>query len=188
MAIADGLLFIREWFRHPRSVAALFPSGRALASLITKDISVRSGPVLELGPGTGVFTQALIKRGVQQQNLTLIEHSSRFAHLLQTRFPNARVLRMDAADLDRDKIFGGIPVGAIVCGLAFLNMPQEKVATILKAAFDCLHPDGSFFLFTYGYRCSVPNRMLVQLDLHADRVGRTFRNIPPASVYRIKRR
>jgi phospholipid N-methyltransferase len=63
-------------------VAAILPSGRALASLITKDISAATGPVLELGPGTGVFTQALLARGVRQQDLTLIEYGSDFARLL----------------------------------------------------------------------------------------------------------
>ncbi|WP_370677225.1 class I SAM-dependent methyltransferase [Pleomorphomonas sp. PLEO] len=188
MSLSDALLFIREWFRNPRSVAAIFPSGTALASLITKEISANTGPVVELGPGTGAFTQALLKRGVRQQDLTLIEYSSDFARLLQTRFPQARVLWMDAAGLDRNGLFDGAPVGAVVCGLGFLNMPEDKIRAILKGAFGYVRPGGSFFLFTYGARCSVPDATLAALDLQAIWVGRTFQNIPPASVYRIERR
>lgn len=187
MSLSDALLFMREWFRNPRSVAAIFPSGKALASLVTREISPETGPVVELGPGTGAFTQALLKRGVRPQDLTLVEYSSDFARLLQTRFPHVRVLWMDAAGLDRTKLVDRAPVGAVVCGLGFLNMPQGKIAAILKAAFDCLRPDGSFFLFTYGARCSVPDATLAELNLQAIWVGRTFQNIPPASVYRIER-
>ncbi|MBS1167487.1 MAG: ribosomal adenine methylase transferase [Proteobacteria bacterium] len=187
MSLSDALVFMREWFRNPRSVAAIFPSGNALASLITREISAETGPIVELGPGTGVFTQALLKRGVRPQDLTLVEYSSDFARLLQTRFPHVRVLWMDATALDRNGLFEGVPVGAVVCGLGFLNMAQEKVTAVLKAAFDCLRPDGSLFLFTYGARCSVPDATLAALNLQAIWVGRTFQNIPPASVYRIER-
>lgn len=188
MSVADVITFIREWLRNPRSVAAIAPSGRALASLITKEISAKTGPVIELGPGTGAFTRALLKRGVQQQDLTLVEYGSDFAHLLQSRFPHARVLWMDATWLDRHRLFEGAPVGAVVSGLGFLNMSQKKIEAILKGAFDHLRPDGALYLFTYGPRCSVSDATLDELDLNATRIGKTFLNIPPASVYRIARR
>ncbi|WP_084484927.1 methyltransferase domain-containing protein [Methylosinus sp. LW3] len=188
MPFAAAIPFLREWMRSPRSVAAVLPSGQALASLITKDISAVTGPVLELGPGTGVFTQALLARGVRQQDLTLIEYGSDFARLLQRRFPEARVLWMDAALLDRHELYRDAPVGAVVCGLGFLNMPQEKIAAIVKGAFRYLRQDGAFYFFTYGERCSVPDAVLAELDLEATHVGKTFRNVPPAAVYRITRR
>ncbi len=67
--------------------------------LITRDIQPDDGPVLELGPGTGVFTKALLARGVSERDLTLIEYGSEFMRMLQFRFPQARVLWMDAAQL-----------------------------------------------------------------------------------------
>lgn len=187
MAIADLTLFLREWIRNPRSVAAIAPSGRVLASLITQEVSASTGPVIELGPGTGSFTEALLKRGVRREDLTLIEYGSDFARVLQMRFPGVRVLWMDAAWLDRHELYEGAPVGAVVSGLGFLNMPEKKIAAILKGAFGYLRPDGAFFLFTYGHRCSVSETILAELGLQATCVGRTFRNFPPASVYRIAR-
>lgn len=187
-AITDLMPFFRAWMRNPRSVAAVAPSGRALASLITQEISARTGPVIELGPGTEAITQALLERGVREQDLTLVEYGSDFARLLQVRFPDARVLWMDAAALNRHLLFNEAPVGAVVCGLGLLNMEQKKIAEILRGAFRFLRPDGAFFLYTYGKRCSVPETLLDALDLEATRIGRTFRNLPPASVYRIVRR
>jgi phosphatidylethanolamine/phosphatidyl-N-methylethanolamine N-methyltransferase len=188
MSVADVMLFLREWLRNPKSVAAIAPSGRALASLITREISSSTGPVIEIGPGTGVFTEALLKRGVRRENLTLVEYGSEFARVLQMRFPGVRVLWMDATQLCRHKLYDGAPVGAVISGLGFLNMPDERIAVILEGAFEYLRPDGVFFLFTYGPRCSVPDALLAGLGLEATCVGKTFRNFPPASVHRIARR
>ena len=92
MAAQNLLLFFRALACNPRSVGAIAPSGANLASLITSEITAASGPVLELGPGTGVFTEALLERGVRESDLTLIDYGSDFMRLLQARFPRARVL------------------------------------------------------------------------------------------------
>src|SRR3954465_10228298 len=91
----DFLSFFLSWMSAPRRVGAIAPSGAALADLITREITAPTGPLLELGAGPGAFTYKLLKRGVRQQDLTLIEYGSDFMKLLQMRFPNARVLWMD---------------------------------------------------------------------------------------------
>ncbi|PAY09207.1 SAM-dependent methyltransferase [Bradyrhizobium sp. UFLA03-84] len=188
MSAADILPFFRAWVRNPMRVAAVAPSGPAISSLMTQEITADTGPVIELGPGTGVFTDALLKRGVRQQDLTLVEYGSEFIPLLQRRFPGARVLWMDAAWLWRERLFEGTPVGAVVSGLGLLIMPPEKVTTILDAAFRYLRAGGAFYQITYGPRCPVSDAVLDRLDLQASCIGQTFRNLPPASVYRISRR
>jgi phosphatidylethanolamine/phosphatidyl-N-methylethanolamine N-methyltransferase len=160
----------------------------AVAALMTRDINARTGPVIELGPGTGPFTYALLDRGVREQDLTLIEYGSDFLPLLQTRFPKARVLWMDAAWLDKYPLFEEASVGAIISGLGILTMPPRKVIAILTGAFSYLRPDGAFYQITYGPRCPVSDAILDRLDLEATRIGQTLRNVPPASVYRIARR
>jgi len=59
---------------------------------------------------------------------------------------------------------------------------------VLKSAFHHLAPDGSFYQFTYRFGPPVPRSILARLDLRAERIGGTFANVPPASVYRITRR
>ncbi|MBR0898808.1 methyltransferase domain-containing protein [Bradyrhizobium tropiciagri] len=188
MSAADILPFFRAWVRNPLRVAAVAPSGPAVASLMAQEITADTGPVIELGPGTGVFTDALLRRGVRQRDLTLVEYGSEFIPLLQRRFPGARVLWMDAAWLKRERLFEGAPVGAVVSGLGLLIMPPEKVTAILDGAFGYLRPDGAFYQITYGPRCPVADAILDRLDLQASCIGQTFRNLPPASVYRISRR
>jgi len=129
MAAQNLLLFFRALACNPRSVGAIAPSGANLASLITSEITAASGPVLELGPGTGVFTEALLERGVRESALTLIEYGSDFMRLLQARFPRARVLWMDAAWMASHDLFEH-PLGAVVSGLPLLNFAPKKVAAI----------------------------------------------------------
>lgn len=107
---------------------------------------------------------------------------------LQFRFPQARVLRMDAARLASHKLFAEAEVGAVVSGLPLLSLPPRKVIAILSGAFGYMRNNGSFYQFTYGPRCPVPRAILDRIGLKAVRVGGTIRNLPPASVYRITRR
>jgi phospholipid N-methyltransferase len=179
--------FLRAWVADPRRVASITPSGTALANLVTSEISPGIGPVLELGAGTGVFTRALLARGVAERDLTLLEYGSDFAQLLRDRFPRARVLSMDAARLARASLFKGAPVGAVVSGLPLLHMSPRKIMAILNGAFGYLRQGSSFYQFTYMPRCPISPRLLTRLGLEATRIGGTFRNIPPAAVYRISR-
>jgi phosphatidylethanolamine/phosphatidyl-N-methylethanolamine N-methyltransferase len=164
----------------------VLPSGGALAELISSEIGPDTGPVIELGAGTGVFTQALLARGVRKSDLTLIEANPEFARLLELRFPGVRVLRTDARRLTQLK--GGGLAGAVVSGLPLLNMPPVGVMAILARSFAHLRANGSFYQFTYGPKSPVPRRVLDRLGLQAVRIGWTVRNVPPASVYRFSRR
>lgn len=187
MTASDAFFFLAAWASAPLRVASIMPSGTRLAELMTREIDADAGPVLELGPGTGPFTRALLARGVMENDLTLIEYEADFARLLKQRFPAARVLRMDAADLRDNRPFNGPVAGAAVSGLPFLNIPPRKAMAILEGVFQVMRPDAALYQFTYGPRCPIDQTLLDRLDLHATRIGHTFRNLPPATVYRIKR-
>lgn len=163
------------------------PSGRALASLITREIDWASGKVLELGPGTGIFTDHLVTRGVNQSDLTLVEQNPGFARLLKKRFPRATILEIDAATLGLIRPPQGDLFGAAVCGLGLRNMPVGQIEAIIRSGFSRMLPDAALYLFTYGRRCSVPVEVLEKLGLVAERFGTALLNLPPASVYRIVR-
>jgi len=184
---SDVLRFFRAWVLDPLRVASVTPSSAALARLMASEIVPETGSVIELGPGTGVFTQALIRQGVSEENLILVEKGGEFAPMLGQRFPRARLLHIDAADIgdaiDPDTALSG----AVVSGLPLLSMPSKTVAAILAGSFAHLREDGCFYQFTYGSRCPIPNTVLEELGLRATHIGRTLRNIPPAAVYRIAR-
>lgn len=180
--------FFRSWLSNPHRVGAIAPSSEALAELITSEITPASAPVIELGPGTGVFTRKLLQKGVPPQDLTVIEYGSEFVSVLQLRFPGVRVLWMDATKLGTARIAEDGSVGAVVSGLPLLNMSPRKVVAILSGAFRYLRPNGAFYQFTYGPRVPVSRPILDRLGLKATRVGRTLHNLPPATVYRLSKR
>ncbi|QEL25440.1 methyltransferase domain-containing protein [Bosea sp. F3-2] len=179
------MFFLSQWLAAPLRTAAIAPSSHSLARLMTQEINEMTGPIVELGPGTGVFTDALRNRGVPESSLTLVELNPRFAALLRRRFPCARVLEMDAAELGGDAKLASAEAGAVLSGLGLPSMPARQVASILRGAFRCLRPGGAFYQFTYGPRCPISEQILDSLGLTSERIGGTFLNLPPAAVYRI---
>ncbi|WP_138465814.1 class I SAM-dependent methyltransferase [Poseidonocella sp. HB161398] len=184
----DFARFFRSWVANPMRVSAIAPSGRRLAAIMTREIDPAGGPVIELGPGTGVFTRALLARGVPEPDLTLVEYGAEFIPALHARFPAAKILQMDAARLDELSDWPGRRPGYVVSGLPLLSIPAALRARILGGAFKVLRPEGTFYQFTYGPRPPVSRDILEALDLAAVRIGGTFGNLPPASVYRFERR
>ncbi len=188
MLFAEQFTFLRDWLSDPLRVAAVAPSSHSLAEIITGEITKANAPVIELGPGTGVFTRRLIQRGVPQERLALVESGHEFAKHLDWKFPTAQVLCMDACKLDQIELFDGELAGAVVSGLPLLSMPTRKVIGILRSSFVHLRPGGSFYQFTYGFRCPVAKSVLDRCGLRARRIGGTLINVPPAAVYKISRR
>ena len=184
---SDRTKFLRAWLQNPLRIAAVTPSSKSLAQLITSEVDCSTGCVIELGPGTGVFTNVLLERGVLEDNLVLIEQDDDFADILKQRFPTASVLHVDASKIGyyaiADKSFG-----ATISGLPLLSMSHRKVFAILKGSFRQMGQNGRFYQFTYGPRCPIPRRVLDRLGLKAVRIGWTPYNIPPAAVYRVSRR
>ena len=186
--MTDVFPFFCALLADPRRVGAVVPSGAALAKAITREISPSSAPVVELGPGTGAFTERLLERGVPEDRLTLVEYGSDFARLLEIRYPHARVLRMNATHLRHVELFDQEKAGAVVSGLPLLSLSPREVIAILRGAFHHLRADGAFYQFTYGPRCPVPQAILDRIGLSAVRIGRAIINVPPAGIYRITRR
>jgi phosphatidylethanolamine/phosphatidyl-N-methylethanolamine N-methyltransferase len=182
---SDALTFLRNLRMRPRHTGAVLPSGRALAKLMAAQVDpTRDGPVLELGPGTGVFTKALIDRGVAPARLVLIEFNPAFVRHLRKHFPGVLVLHASAFDLAKIWHERGLPApAAIVSGLPLLNFPVELGTTLVNQCLELLQNGGALAQFTYSQRPSVPAPAGAQVKL----AGRVWRNIPPASVWRYER-
>lgn len=185
-ALSDALTFFGRWLRDPATMAAIAPSSRRLAALITRAIDPQLGPVLELGSGTGAFVPAMLARGVAERDLTLVELDAPLARHLAHRYPSAQVVNDDAAAISCH--VGDQRFGAVICGLGLLNMPPAVVEAILREALTHMAPAACFYLFTYGRRCSVPDDVCHRLDLQVERIGTAWRNLPPATVFCLSRK
>jgi phosphatidylethanolamine/phosphatidyl-N-methylethanolamine N-methyltransferase len=95
--LGDEVQFIRSWIEKPLSTGAVMPSSRVLARAMARYVDPRvDGPVIELGPGTGPVTEALVKQGVDPARLILAEFNPDFCRLLRTRYAAATVVQGDA--------------------------------------------------------------------------------------------
>ena len=98
--LGDGAHFLRSLVATPRLTGAVAPSGRALARAMAAAVDPTSaGLVVELGPGTGPVTRALIERGLDRRRLVLVEYDLRFCRILESRFEGVRIIQGDAYDL-----------------------------------------------------------------------------------------
>jgi phosphatidylethanolamine/phosphatidyl-N-methylethanolamine N-methyltransferase len=183
---SEHLNFIRGLIARPKNVGAIAPSSPALAKAIAREVDPkRPGPVLELGPGTGVVTEALIERGISEDRLVAIEYDREFTELVSRRFPKAKVLRGDAFQFA--KLADGIvdqPYAAIISGLPLLNFPPETRRALIESALDHLQPGAPYIQFSYGTRPSIPptDRYTVK------RAAVIWLNLPPARVWVYRKR
>ena len=127
VGLDDDLRFIRSWLEKPLAIGAVKPSGKVLARTMAQYVDPDSdGPVIELGPGTGPVTQALVEQGVDPSRLVLVEFNAAFCRLLRARYPQATVVQGDAYGLRRvlDN-FLYQPAAAIVSGLPLMTKPAR---------------------------------------------------------------
>jgi phosphatidylethanolamine/phosphatidyl-N-methylethanolamine N-methyltransferase len=106
--------------------------------------------VLELGPGTGPVTEALLRRGLREDRLIAIEFNPVMAAELQKKFPRAHIIAGDAWLMDEllEKI-SVKSVGAVISSLPLLNFTPEQAAALAGKIRTVLEPSGRFVQFTY---------------------------------------
>ena len=125
LRLDDEVRFIRSWLEKPLAIGAVTPSGRVLARTMARYVDIDTpGPVIELGPGTGPVTEALVARGVAPNRLVLVEFNPSFCRILRSRYPEATVLQGDAYSLKRT--LGDMlqqPAAAVISGPPLLTKP-----------------------------------------------------------------
>ena len=187
----DRLRFFAQWLRNPRQTAAIAPSGAGLTEAILAELPVGTRRVIELGGGTGAVTRALLAWGIADEDLLVLELNAALHAQLARDFPRACVLPGDAAELPRLAREAGYldagPADAVVSGLGLLAMERATQARILRAAFECLRPDGAFVQFTYGPMSPVGDELRDELGLVARHGALVLRNVPPATVWVYRR-
>jgi phosphatidylethanolamine/phosphatidyl-N-methylethanolamine N-methyltransferase len=182
--LADSASFLKTLFAAPRLTGAVAPSGRALARAMAGAIgSPRQDLVVELGPGTGPVTQALIETGIAPERLLLVEYDPSFCRMLKQRFEGVRVIQGDAYDLSRTLApFAGQPIAAVVSSLPLLNQPPPRRTALIADAFALMGPPGVFVQFTYGLQSPIPREFCA--DRYSALRGRPILlNLPPAFVW-----
>jgi phosphatidylethanolamine/phosphatidyl-N-methylethanolamine N-methyltransferase len=179
--LTDNLRFLRALIARPKQVGAVAPSSRALARAIADQVDPsRPGSVLELGPGTGAITQALLERGIASERLTAVEYDLDFATGIAARFPGVQVIRGDAFDLTHTLgTRHAEHFAAIVSGIPLLNFPVARRRAYVEALMHRLLPGAALIQFSYGMHAPAP----APLGHTVGCTAMIWANLPPARVW-----
>ena len=182
LRLDDEMQFIRTWFEKPISTGAVMPSSRVLARAMARYVDPQSsGPVIELGPGTGPVTEALVRHGVDPARLILVEFDPDFCRLLRTRYPAATVVQGDAYRLRRVlETYVNVPAAAIVSGLPLVTKPLRTRLRLISDAMTLLAQGAPFVQFTYAMLPPIPKELS---GVRAEASELIWMNLPPARVW-----
>jgi phosphatidylethanolamine/phosphatidyl-N-methylethanolamine N-methyltransferase len=180
-------LFFRQWLRSPKSMGSVIPSSRVLARSVTEAVQWRPGQhIIELGAGTGAISQGLIDSGLPPEALMMIELDRPLFQYLRGRFPAVNVVNGDATRLvDIVRRQGITEVGTVISGLPMVTMPLAFQRAIISQSLDVLGADGCLLQYSYSPVSPIPAR---RLGVDARLVKFVVRNVPPATVWRFRRR
>lgn len=182
----DEWRFLRTWLEKPSIVGAISPSGRALSRAMAAAVDpAKPGLILELGPGTGVVTEALIARGIAPERIVSVEYDSGFCDMLRDRFPGIAVVQGDAFALDATLPYEKRgPFAAIVSSLPLVlkEPPQRRV--LVEDALGRIAGGGPYIQFSYSPKPPVTPVPGVFTAAHG---GWILNNLPPARVWTYRR-
>ncbi|HEU5017033.1 MAG TPA: rRNA adenine N-6-methyltransferase family protein [Pseudolabrys sp.] len=182
LRLDDEMQFIRSWIEKPLRTGAVMPSGKALARTMARYVDPREeGPIIELGPGTGPVTEALVTQGIDPARLVLVEFNHHFCRLLRNRYPAAMVVQGDAYRLRRLlQPYLRHPAAAIVSSLPLLTKPLRTRLRLIADVMAVTAPAAPFVQFTYGVLPPIPKTLG---GITAEASNLIWLNVPPARVW-----
>lgn len=182
----DEIRFFKGWIDKPKAVGSIVPTSSVTARRMASIVNLDSGlPVLEVGPGTGVITRAILKRGVKPENLYAVEYSSDFVRHLRRLYPGVNVIEGDGFDLD--KTLGdrkAMVFDNIVSGVPLLNFPVAKRVAYIEQLLSRIPHGRPIVQLTYGPKSPVPPGLG---DYTVEHFHFIIRNIPPTQLWIYRR-
>ena len=180
--ILNRFTFLKSLGGSPRLTGAIAPSSAALSRLMASFVDGGgSRPVLELGPGTGVVTAALIERGIAPEKIVAIEFNPEFCSLLRDRFAGVAVVRGDAYDLAATlPTDQSGPFSAVISSLPLLTRPPKVRQALVEQALEKMVPGGPLIQFSYSL---FPPVKPVAGRFTVERSKWVIVNLPPARVW-----
>ena len=183
----EEIRFFKTWIDKPKALGAVLPTSSATARRMASVINPHShDPVLELGPGTGVITKAILARDVEPDKLYSVEHTEAFLPQLRSQFPDVNIIHGDAFQLDEalPDMKGG-KFDTIISAVPLLNFPAEKRVEFLNDLFERLNPGRPVVQISYGPLSPIPPD---QKSYSVEPLDWMLRNIPPARLWVFRKR
>jgi phosphatidylethanolamine/phosphatidyl-N-methylethanolamine N-methyltransferase len=176
-------LFLQELVNCPRQVGAILPSSKKLAQAMARWLPEKSDAyVLELGPGTGSVSEALLERGLPEERLIAIEKSPKMADLLRNRFPRAKIITGDAFQLDKllkRHVRYAENIGMVFSSLPLMNFEAHIADSLARKIRALLPPEGRLVQYSYHVANRQPK---AAAHFHYVASHLVWLNLPPARV------
>jgi phosphatidylethanolamine/phosphatidyl-N-methylethanolamine N-methyltransferase len=189
LGLRDYLLILGQFIRHPRRTGTIAPSSEALAREMVRHLDLtHASSVVELGPGPGSFTRAIIPKLGPSTRFLVIEIEPSFVTQIRARWPSIECVCDSAAHLTEIASSRGMmPVDHVVSGLPFASLPGAVSRDILTAIERSLRPGGTFTTFQYVHAYKFPLAVDFRRDVNTRLGGDLAKslvlwNIPPAYV------
>ena len=182
----EEIRFFKGWRQNMKAVGSIIPTSGVTARRMASVVNPHSGlPVLELGPGTGVITKAILARGIKPESLTAIEYSTDFYNQLLRSYPGVNFVNGDAFDLDATLgEHKGQMFDSVISAVPLLNFPMHQRVSLIEDLLSRIPVGRPVVQISYGPLSPVvamPDRYQIT---HLDFV---VRNIPPAQLWTYRR-
>lgn len=175
--------FIRNFWKEKKMVGAMSPSSKFLAQKMLKNVDFKKAKVIiELGPGTGVFTKKILEKMNPDAKLLVFELNEDFYNLLNKEIKDDRmVLIHDSAEKITEYLHKEDLLNAdyVISSLPFTNFPKKLTETILKESYDILKNQGKYIQFQY----TLFSKKSLENQFQEVNISFTPINFPPAFVY-----
>jgi phosphatidylethanolamine/phosphatidyl-N-methylethanolamine N-methyltransferase len=182
----DNIRFLKGVISTPKTVGAIMPTSARMANRMASIIDTGSGlPVLELGPGTGVITKAILDTGVKPENVVSVEYSSDFVRHLRGKYPGVNFINGDAFSLAETlQDYRGQKFDCVISGIPLLNFPMHQRVKLIEDLLKLVPVGRPIVQFSYGPVSPIVARPDSYTIKHFDFI---MRNIPPAQIWHYKK-
>jgi phosphatidylethanolamine/phosphatidyl-N-methylethanolamine N-methyltransferase len=178
----DYALFFGLWLQKPLQIAAVTPSSKRFACVMAELVDfTRSGPVLELGAGTGSLTYGLLQAGCPAERLIALEREPRLAAALRRSFPGILTIVGDATALAEHFVRNGVEqLCAVVSSLPIKWFSVAEQRRVVAPCLARLGPGGRFLQMTNAFSSPIA---IGPLGIAGERVAHVWRNLPPSQIW-----
>ncbi|EJR11948.1 class I SAM-dependent methyltransferase [Bacillus cereus] len=182
------ITFLSEFIKNPKNTGAIAPSSKILATKMVDTINFETAKcIVELGPGTGVFTKEIIKRKKKETVFILIEINELFFKQLERKFKdeqNVIIIHGSAEEIKKHMKELNIEcIDYVLSGLPFTSLPKEVSVRILSNVMELIHDNGKFITFQY----SLLKKGVIQRFFPEITLKKVWLNFPPAYVLSCKK-
>ncbi len=196
--IGTAWRFLASGFKTWDQTAAFFPSQRWLVRALTCQPELQNAKtVVELGPGTGTVTRAILREAPKAQ-IYSVEIDEKMVETASSaiRDPRLRFVHGSAADVHTllPQLGCERPVDVVISSLGMSLLPDQVRDEVMRSVSQILSPTGVYIQYAYVHaRVFVwsPNSGVSRFNIrrylspHFGDLRRKviMANIPPAAVY-----